>query len=96
MPADHGLWPNDYEMILPPRPEAGEHDPESTIEGRESGPPLLMGIDRELLPQGKLHDGLLLVASEEGEGAVTEQRCETDQSAHGDRDRAGLLGPERV
>ncbi|MCP4244483.1 MAG: hypothetical protein GY772_28410 [bacterium] len=51
MPADDGLWPNYYEMILPARPKTGEHDPERTIERRELRSRPIMVVDRELLAQ---------------------------------------------
>jgi hypothetical protein len=43
-----------------------------------------------------LDDRLLSMISEEGEDAMEEQRCETDQGAHGERDAARFLGRERV
>jgi hypothetical protein len=36
--------------------------------------------------------GLLLATLEEGEDGVKKQRCETDQSANGERDPARFLG----
>jgi hypothetical protein len=74
----------------------GESDPEHTIEWGESGLPSLMGIDRELLSQHRLDNRLLAMASEEGEDTVEEQRRETDQRAHEERDPARDLGHERA
>jgi hypothetical protein len=39
---------------------------------------------------------IALVTAGEGKDAVEEQRCETDQGAHGERDAARFLGRERV
>ena len=53
-------------------------------------------IRSKLLPQRRLDDRLLSMTSEEGEDAMEEQRRESDQSAHGDRDPAQYLVRERV
>jgi hypothetical protein len=70
MPSDDGLWSNDYEVMLPPRPEPRESDPESG----ESGSRAIMGVHRELLLKSHVDDRLLSVTSEEGEDAVKKQR----------------------
>jgi hypothetical protein len=41
-------------------PEAGECDPEGTVQWRESRPRMAMDVDRELLAERKLYDGLVL------------------------------------
>ena len=74
MPSDDGLWSNDYEVILPPRPEPRESDPESSIEWGESGSRAIMGVHRELLLKSHVDDRLLSMTSEEGEDAVKKQR----------------------
>ena len=53
-------------------------------------------IRSKLLPQRRLDDRLLSMTSEEGGDAVKEQRCETGQGVHGERDPAQYLGLERV
>ena len=88
MPAHHGFGTNDHEMILSAWPEPGERDPEGAIHGSQPRPRAFQGIRSKLLSQRQLYDRLLSMTSEEGEGAVEEQRRETDQSAHGDRDPA--------
>ena len=50
--------------------DRGEAGPECTIERGESRPRVLMGVDRELLSDGELDDGLVLAASEESEEAT--------------------------
>ena len=70
MPADHSLRSNDDEMVLPSWPESRERDLEDSIQRRESWPGAFLGIDRELLAEGKLDGRLVLATSEEGEGAV--------------------------
>jgi hypothetical protein len=74
MPSDDGLWSNDYEVILPARPELGEGDPEGSVQRRESGSGAFLGIHRELLLKSHVDDRLLSVTSEEGEDAVKKQR----------------------
>lgn len=85
MPANHSLWPNDYEMILPPRPESGEHDPERAIERGKPRPRSILSIDSELLTEGKLDDRLFLATSEEGEDAAKDRNREDDQRPHESR-----------
>ncbi len=96
MPSHDGLWANNDKLILPARPESREHDPERTIELGNPRPRPIVSLNRELLAQRKLDDRLFLVASEEGNGAVKEQHCRTDQDAHGKLDTARYFGPERV
>ena len=45
-------------------PEPGEGDPERTVQRRESRPRMAMDVNRQLLAQRKLHDGLILPAPE--------------------------------
>ncbi len=85
MPTYDGLWPNDHEMALPPRPELREHDPECSVERGKPRPRPTLGIDRELLTQRKLDDRLFLATPEEGENAVEEGDREIDQLSHGSR-----------
>jgi len=55
-----------------------------------------VGIRRELLLQSQVEDRLFSMTSEEGEDGVKEQRRETDQSAHEERDPAQFYRLERV
>jgi hypothetical protein len=70
MPSDYGLRANDHEVVLPARPEPRERDPEPAIERGKPGTLAILSIDRELLAQGKLDDGLILTTSEEAERAT--------------------------
>jgi hypothetical protein len=79
VPADHGFRPNQNESASPMRPEASEGDPESSIEWREARPRMPVDVDGELLAEGQLHDGLVLAAPEEGEGAAQHAGDEGDQ-----------------
>ena len=96
MPTDDGLRANDHEMILPARPQARNGDPESSVQWRKLWPWAFLGIRSKLLLQSQVDDRLLSMTSGEGKDAVEEQRCETDQGAHGERDAARFLGRERV
>jgi hypothetical protein len=96
MPADDGLGSNDYEMILPTRPQARERNPERTIQRAQSRPRSTLRVHRKLLAQRKIDDCLILAAPEEGDNKVKKQRYETDQGAHGEREPARYFGPERV
>ncbi len=91
MPANHGLRPNDYEMILPARPQARKRNPERTIQRAQSRSRSTMRVHRKLLTQRKLDDCLILVAPEEGDDAVKKHRYELDQGAHGERMLRQLL-----
>jgi hypothetical protein len=96
MPADDGLGANDYEMILPARPQARKGDPERTVQRAQSWSRPTLRVHRKLLTQGKLDDCLFLTAPEERGDAVKKQHYEMDQSAHGERDSAQYFGLERV
>jgi hypothetical protein len=87
MPSDHGLRLHDHEDGSPARPPSRERDPEGSVEGRESWPPLLVGVDCELLAEGELYDRLLLSAPEEGRDAAERGDQKGDQGTH----RAGIL-----
>ena len=66
MPADDRLGLDDDQDGLPTRPQPGERDPEGAIEGREPRPPLLLDVDRELLPERELDERLVLPAPDKG------------------------------
>ncbi len=56
-----------------------------------------MGIDRELLPEGQVDDGLSLTTPEQGAQAVEKSDRELDQRPHGSRmvrDRVRQNEPE--
>jgi hypothetical protein len=55
-----------------------------------------LGIHGKLRLKSQVDDHWLSMTSEEGEDAMEGQRYETGQIAHGERDRAGFLGQERV
>ena len=86
MPADHGFGLYDDQSALPARPEARERDPERAIERGESRSRVPLRVDGELLPQGQLHDGLLLSAPEESEQGAKGGDREGGQCAHGGLD----------
>jgi hypothetical protein len=46
---------------------------------------MLMDVDGELLAEGQLHDGLVLVAPKEREGAAQDNSDERDQRVEHDR-----------
>jgi hypothetical protein len=79
MPADHGLGAHHHESASPARPQAREGDPEGAIEGGEPWPAVSMGVDRELLTEGQLDDGLALAAPDEGQGAAQYGSDEAEQ-----------------
>lgn len=87
---------NDHEMIPPARPEPGKGDPESSVERRQLRSGVFLDIHSKLLLKSQVDDRLLSMTSEEGEDAMEGQRYESDQGAHGERDRAGFLGQELV
>ncbi len=97
MPANDRLWSNDDKVISPLRPQPGKGDPERSIERAQSRSRPFLGIDRELLPEGQLDDGLFLTTPEEGAQAVEKSDGELDQRSHGSRmvpDRVGQNEPE--
>ncbi len=97
MPANDRLWSNDDKVISPLRPQPGKGDPERPIERAQSRSRPLLRIDRELLPEGQLDDGLFLTAPEEGAQAVEKSDRELDERPHGSRmvhDRVGQNEPE--
>ncbi|MBW2289525.1 MAG: hypothetical protein JRG90_17095 [Deltaproteobacteria bacterium] len=96
MPADDVLWSNDHEMILSVWPESRERNPESTIQRRQFQFGAFLGIRSKLLLQSQIDDRLFSMISKEGDDAMEEERCETDQGAHGERDLARFLCPERA
>ena len=55
-----------------------------------------MGIDRELLTQGKLDDRLFFTTSEESEDTAKDRNREDDQRLHGGQDSARIHDAERV
>ena len=59
-----------------------QQDPESTIQGRESGSPSGPGEDGELLAEGKLDEGLLTRAAEVGPKRVEQGDREREQGRH--------------
>ncbi len=92
MPANDRLWSNNDKVISPLRPQPGKGDPERSIEGAQSRSRPFLGIDRELLPEGQLDDGLFLPAPEEGAQAMEKSDREVDQRPHESRmvhDRVG-------
>lgn len=92
LPSDDGLGLDDDEGALPPRPPSREGDPEGSIDGGESWPPLLVGVDCELLAEGELYDRLLLSAPEEGREAAERGGDKGSQGTH----RAGILAGAKV
>jgi hypothetical protein len=88
MPADHGLGLDDDERALPARPATQQRDPERSIDRGESRPGLPLRVDGELLPQGQLHDGLLLAIPKESEQASGHCHQELEQRSHDERDAA--------
>ncbi len=96
MPADHGLGLYDDQIALPARPEARKRDPERAIERGQSRPRLPLRVDGELLPQGQLHDGLLLATPEEREEASDDRRQEQEQRSHAGRDAARFRGEKEA
>jgi len=96
MPPDHGLGANDDKVLPPAWPESGERDPERAVQQSLLRPESFPGIGCKLLLQGQVDDCLLATTSDEGEKEVKEQRCVSEQCAHGDRDPARFLGRERV
>jgi hypothetical protein len=82
MPTDHRLRLDDHEDLFPTRPEPGQRNPEGTIERGELGLPLLLGIRRELLAEGHLHDRLVVSASEEGSRTAKKHRRQIEHSQH--------------
>ena len=99
MAADHGLWSNDHEMILPSWPDSGEHDPERAIDRREPRSRPIMIVDRELLAKRQLDDGLLLATPGEGDDAAKDRDQQDEQRSHGSRRvryRAGQNESESV
>ena len=88
MPAGHGLGVDNEQRTLPARPDARKRDPERAIERVEPWPVLPLGVDSELLPQGQLHDGLLLATPEEREEASGDRRQKLEHPLHAGRDAA--------
>jgi hypothetical protein len=60
-----------------------QHDPESTIQGREPGSPSALGEDGELPAEGKLDEDLLTLAAEVGPKRVEQGDREREQDHHG-------------
>ena len=60
----------DNEQVSPLPPQPGKGDPERSIERAQSRSRPFLGIDRELLPECQLDDGLFLTTPEEGAQAV--------------------------
>jgi len=86
MPADDGLRLDENEGTSPLGPEPRERDPEGSVERREPGPRMPVDVDRELLTEGQLHDGLVLSATEQRGGAVQNRDEEDGQRPqHGAR-----------
>ncbi len=83
MPAHDRLWSNDDEVILPQRPEAGERDPERSIEWGKPRPRPISGVDRELLSESELDDRLFFSASEESADAAEDRDQQDEQRPHG-------------
>ncbi len=96
MPADHGLGLYDDQSALPARPEARKRDPERAIERRQSRPRLPLRVDGELLPQGQLHDRLVLATPEEREEAWGHCHQELEQRSHAGRDAARFRGEKEA
>ncbi len=96
MPADHGLGWDDDPSGLPARPATRQRDPERPIDRGESRPGLPLRVDGELLPQGQLHDGLLLATPEEREEASNDSRQELEQRSHAGRDAARFRGEKEA
>jgi len=82
MPSDDGVRLDDHEDRPPARPPSSEGDPEGPVDGRKSWPPLLVGVDRELLPEGELDDRLSLSAPEEGRDAAERGDEKGDEGTH--------------
>ena len=79
------------------RPQPGKGDPERSIERAQSRSRPFLGIDRELLPEGQLDDGLFFTTPEKGAQSVEKSDRELDQRPHGSRmvhDRVGQNEPE--
>jgi hypothetical protein len=53
------------------------------FERGELGLRLLLGLRRELLAQGQLHDRLVVAAPKEGDHAAKKRRGQTEQNPHG-------------
>ena len=59
MPSDHRLGLDDDETGFPSGPESEKGNPEDTIERSERRSSVLVGVDRELLTEGKFDDCLI-------------------------------------
>ena len=57
---------------------------------------LPLRVDGELLPQGKLHDGLLLATPKERQEASVDRHQELEQKSHTERDAARFRGEKEV
>jgi hypothetical protein len=66
MPANHGLRPDDHEVVSPPRPESEEGYREPSISRCESRTRLILGVGSELLAQVQLDNSLLSTTAQQG------------------------------
>jgi hypothetical protein len=82
MPAEDGLGLDHDQDGPPARPPSGEGDPESSVEGRNRWPRVLLVVNRELLAQGELDDRLVLPAPEQGRDAAERSDEKSGQGAH--------------
>ena len=94
MPSDDGLGSDDHEGISPPWPELAECNPEFSISCSEARTRLLLCVDRELLPQGKLDNGLLLACPEHGPYRGENNRCVGEKDS--DHRRILNAGPQEI
>jgi hypothetical protein len=68
LPPQDGVGSDDHEGLLPPGPDSGQPDPEEAINSAEGRPRHRSFVHGELLTQGQILEGQLVVAAkEEGE-----------------------------
>ncbi len=82
VPADHCLGLNDDQDALPAGPESRESDPEGSINRRDPRPRMAASVDRELLAQGELDNGLIPAAAEQSGAALDDRDLERDHHPH--------------
>jgi hypothetical protein len=71
LPSQDGVGRHDDQRLSPARPDAGQPDPKEAIGRAQSGPRYASSVHGELLAQGEVLEGELVVAAAE-EGQQTE------------------------